>query len=98
MGNLKRSFACKSTQNNNIQSGRDDALHQSKVDRYQVQVVNKNTNKKLVNSKKIVQDAKYAVHGARDREEATKKIAEADVSADHARELKTDPSCHSKIY
>ena len=85
VGNLKRSFACKSTQNKKMQAERDGDLYQSKVERPQVRVMNNNTRKTVENAKKTFQDAQSAVHGAREREESTKKRAEADVHAAHVR-------------
>ena len=66
-----------------MQSERDDALDQSKVCRSQVRVMKKNTKKTLDNAIKPVQNAQYVVYGAREREDATKKISEDDVNAAH---------------
>ena len=56
-----------------------------------------NTKKTVDNANKTVQDAQYAVHGAREREEATKKIYEADVNFSRVRELQTSFSCQANI-
>ena len=80
-----------------MQAERDDDLYQSKVERPQVRVMNNNTRKTVDNAKKTFQDAQSAVHGAREREESTKKRAEADVHAAHVRELQTDISFQDNI-
>ena len=60
-------------------------------------VMKKNTNKTVDNANKKVQDAQYAVHGARDIEEATKKRAESEVNAAHVREMHTAISWQANI-
>ena len=85
MGKLKRSLDRKSTQNKKMQDERDYALDHSNVEISQVRFTKKKTKKTVDNSKKTVHDAQYAVHGAWEREDATKKRAEADVNADHVR-------------
>ena len=57
MGNLKRSFACKSTQNKKMQAERNNALDKSKVDISLVQFMKNKTKKTLDNANKTVQDA-----------------------------------------
>ena len=48
----------------------------------------KKTKKTLKNAPPKVQHVQSAVHGAQEREEATKKRSEADVNDAHVRELK----------
>ena len=97
MGNLKRYLACKSTKNKNVQADMDDDLDNSKFNRAQVWMMKKNKSKTLDNANKTVQDTQSAVHGDWEREEATKKRAEADANDAHVRELQTALSCQANI-
>ena len=47
--------------------------------------MNNETKKTVENTNKKVQDAQYAVHGAQEREAATKKRAESNVNDTHVR-------------